>query len=184
MVFGCTWWILLSTSSTSSPWQELLWHFLILKVTHVRLLQMIITVWYVKLNIHSVTSGMLSIVGEQEQAKLRGGHLGVWWRYRTGSFPACDVFCPTWSGVRSTSMPLSAFIEGHRYKASCQTTTLWIEVKTSYVLCLPLDPAFSARLELSSRTAAMPRFPGLPGWSVAVDYQVVSSWKEASESWR
>ena len=38
-----------------------------------------------------------------------------------------------------------------------------------------LDPAFSARLEGSSRTAAMPRFPDLPGWSVAVDYQVVSN---------
>ena len=77
--------------------------------------------------------------------------------------------------VHSTSMPLSMFLEGHRYKASCQTTVLRTEVKTSYVLCLSLDPAFSARLELSSRTAAMPRFPGLPGWSVVVDYQVVSS---------
>lgn len=42
---------------------------------------------------------------------------------------------------------------------SCQTTLLWIEFKTLYVLRLSLDRTFSARLDLSSRTAAMPRFP-------------------------
>ena len=28
---------------------------------------------------------------------LCSSHLGIWWCYHTGSFPACDVFCPTWS---------------------------------------------------------------------------------------
>ena len=106
------------------------------------------------------------------------------WRYHSCNGLPSDVICPTWSRVSGTAILLSVSLVARRYEASCQATVLWIEFKTLYTLRLPLDRAFSARLVQSSRTAAMRRFPDFPGWGIAVDYRVVSSWKESSERWR
>ena len=52
-------------------------------------------------------------------------------------------------------------------------TVLWI--KASNVLGLTLDHAFSARLDLFSRIAAILYFQDILGWGIVFNYRVVSS---------